>query len=131
MTVNRVSYNGGTGGTAARPSAQDTLYEHERHMPPVADQVDHAQRARSEPALHVAANHGVPAIAATTRPASFTGPGVVHARGALPRPQERPPPRPETLRAAPHPEQHAPPPHPEQHPPPPRGGGVRDHEHEH
>src|SRR5579863_1173486 len=81
VTVNRVSYNGGTGGTAARPTASDAAYEHERHLPPVADQVRHAQMARSEPALHASANHGVPSIAATARPASFTGPGVVHARG--------------------------------------------------
>ncbi len=30
VTVNRVSYNGGAGGSAPRPSAEDTVYEHEQ-----------------------------------------------------------------------------------------------------
>lgn len=84
VTVNRVSFNGGSGGVAARPTAQEAAFDHERHMPPVSAQVHHAEQARSEPTLHSKANHGVPAIAATARPARFTGPGVVHARGAAP-----------------------------------------------
>ncbi len=82
VTVNRVSFNGGSGGIAARPTAQEAAFAQERHVPPVSAQVHHAEAARAEPALHSNANHGAPAIAATAHPASFTGPGVVHARGA-------------------------------------------------
>jgi hypothetical protein len=84
VTVNRVSFNGGTGGIAARPTAQEATFDRERHVPPVSAQVHHAEAARSEPSLHSNANHGAPAIAATAHAASFTGPGVVHARGAAP-----------------------------------------------
>lgn len=81
-TVNRVSFNGGHGGIEARPNPQEANFDRERHVPPVSAQVHHAEAARSEPALHSNANHGVPGIAATAHAASFTGPGVVHARGA-------------------------------------------------
>jgi hypothetical protein len=84
VTVNRVSFNGGTGGIAARPTAQEATFDRERHVPPVSAQVHHAEAARAEPALHSNANHGAPAIAATAHPGSFTGAGVVHARGATP-----------------------------------------------
>jgi hypothetical protein len=40
--------------------------------------------ADGNPALRAAVNHGNPAIAATARPAEFTGRGVVAARGAVP-----------------------------------------------
>ena len=82
VSVNRVSFNGGHGGIEARPNPQEANFDRERHVPPVSAQVHHAEAARSEPALHSNANHGVPGIAATAHAASFTGPGVVHARGA-------------------------------------------------
>jgi hypothetical protein len=84
VTVNRVSFNGGAGGIAARPTGEELAFEHERHLPPVGEQIHHAELARSEPALHTATNHGAPGIAATAHAASFTGPGVVGARGAAP-----------------------------------------------
>jgi hypothetical protein len=84
VTVNRVSFNGGHGGVDVRPNAQEANFDRERHVPPVSAQVHHAEAARSEPALHNNANHGAPGIAATAHAASFTGPGVVHARGAGP-----------------------------------------------
>jgi hypothetical protein len=82
VTVNRVSFNGGNGGIAARPSQGDLAAEREHHLPPVNDQVHHEQAARSEPALHAASNHGAPAIAATAHAGSFSGPGIVGAHGA-------------------------------------------------
>src|ERR1700693_2753388 len=82
VTVKRVSFNGGAGGIAARPSPQELAAEHERHLPPVSEQAHHEQAARAQPALHAATNHGAPPIAATAHPGSFSGPGVVGARGA-------------------------------------------------
>jgi YXWGXW repeat-containing protein len=153
VTVNRVSFNGGTGGIAARPTAEETAFAREPHLPPVADQVHHAELARSEPSLHTATNHGAPAIAATAHAASFTGPGVVGARGAAPlathpagapgAPGGAAPGHPPTAGAPGHPlavtPAHPPaagPPHPpapvQQHAPaPPKGGEHEEHHEEH
>jgi hypothetical protein len=70
--VNRVSYNGGQGGIEARPTPEEEAAAHERHIPPVREQVDHASAARANPQLHAKANGGRPPIAATERPGNFT-----------------------------------------------------------
>jgi hypothetical protein len=57
----------------------------EQHVPPTAAQTQHVTEAVRNPQLAAKANGGHPAIAATARPASFNGPGVVAARGAPPR----------------------------------------------
>ncbi len=76
----RVSYNGGNGGLDARPTYQEQTATHERHIPPVAAQTQHMQIARTNPALRASQNRGKPPIAATARPAAFSGSGVVPAR---------------------------------------------------
>ena len=81
-TVNRVSYNGGQGGITARPTAAEEAAARERHVPPVAAQTQHAQVAASNPQLRATANHGKPPIAATAKPAAFSGSGVVPAKAA-------------------------------------------------
>ncbi len=78
-TVTRVSYNGGNGGIAARPTSEEQTVEQGRHIPPVAAQNEHAQAARSNPELRASANYGKPPIAATPRPGAFSQPGVVAA----------------------------------------------------
>jgi hypothetical protein len=80
--VNRVSYNGGQGGIDARPTGEELQVEHERHIPPVAVQVQHLQTARSNMQMRATVNHGAPPIAATARPTEFKGEGVVPAREA-------------------------------------------------
>ena len=65
-----VAYNG-PGGIQARPSPQEEQYAHERHIPPVAAQVQHVQAARSNPQLRASANQGKPSVAATARPGDF------------------------------------------------------------
>jgi WXXGXW repeat (2 copies) len=82
VTVNRVSFNGGNGGIAAQATAAERAEAGERHLPPVADQTRHEQAARSNPQLRAATNHGAPPIAATAHAGSFSGPGVIGARGA-------------------------------------------------
>jgi hypothetical protein len=90
VTVNRVSFNGGAGGVAAVPTAQERAFAREPHIAPTPLQRQHVQEAARNPALAARANGGHPAIAATQRPGAFSGPGVVGARGATAHPAGAP-----------------------------------------
>ena len=79
---NSVSYNGGTGGTTARPTAAEETAAHERHTPATAAQTGHQQAASKNHELLASVNHGKPPIAATSKPGEFTGKDVVAAKGA-------------------------------------------------
>jgi len=79
-TNTRVSYNGGSGGISARPTAQQESVAHERHIPPVAAQTQHAQEARSNPQQRASVNHGTPSVAATPKPGAFNDHAAVHAK---------------------------------------------------
>ena len=79
VNVTRVSYNGGNGGVTARPSAADERAAHDRHIEPTGAQRDHVQQASRDTQLRAAENHGKPPIAATEKPGSFSGAGVVSA----------------------------------------------------
>jgi len=76
----RVSFNG-PGGVQARPTTQQEAAAHERHIPPVRDQVQHFQTARTNRDLHASVNHGAPPIAATPKAGAFNDPHVVRAGG--------------------------------------------------
>jgi hypothetical protein len=82
VTVNHTSFNGGAGGIAARPDAAQLAAEHERHVAPLQVQTEHRTLASHDNGMRASVNGGRPAIAATPRPAMFTGNGVVAARGA-------------------------------------------------
>jgi hypothetical protein len=82
VTVNHISYNGGNGGVEARPTREQEEVAHEQHVAPQPAQLRHLQLARANPQLRAEFNHGKPAIAATARPAVFTGPHVVRAQEA-------------------------------------------------
>ena len=82
VSVTKVSYNGGPGGTVAVATAQERAAATEQHIPPTAMQHQHVQEAMRNPALSARANGGHPAIAATPRPGAFNAPGVVGAHGA-------------------------------------------------
>jgi hypothetical protein len=75
-------YNGGNGGTRARPTAGEEATSHERHTPATATQSEHQQAAGKNHELLASLNHGRPAIAATEKPGEFSGHGVVAARQA-------------------------------------------------
>jgi WXXGXW repeat (2 copies) len=81
VTVNRVSYNGGNGGVRAQPTAAEAAAARDRHLAVTPVQHEHEQAARSNPVLRASQNQGHPPIAATPRPGSFSGAGVVPARG--------------------------------------------------
>ena len=82
VTVNHISYNGGSGGIEARPRPEDEVAARERHIGPVAAQMQHSEAARGNPELRASANHGKPPIAATPRPGAFNARGVAPAREA-------------------------------------------------
>jgi hypothetical protein len=65
----RVSFNGGNGGTNARPSAREDTFAKQSHTAPVAAQHQNDQQARSNPEFRATANHGRPPAASTSRPA--------------------------------------------------------------
>jgi hypothetical protein len=77
--ANRVSFNGGAGGIAAQPTAQERAFAGERHLQPTASQAQHQQAARADRSQLASANHGHPAVFATPRPGAF------HAQGAVSR----------------------------------------------
>lgn len=52
VTVNRVSYNGGHGGTSARPSSRDKTYAHEHHVAMTHDQRAHEASIRTQHETH-------------------------------------------------------------------------------
>ncbi len=81
-TVNRVSYNGGTGGVRARPTTQEMAYGRERHQAALAMQTEHERNAGRNRELFASENHGRPAIAATGRPGDFRGHNVMAAKAA-------------------------------------------------
>jgi WXXGXW repeat (2 copies) len=78
----RVSYAGGAHGTKAAPTDQERSAEHDQHVPATAEQTKHIAAAAKSPALTASHNGGRPAIAATSHPGQFKGPGVVRAQPA-------------------------------------------------
>jgi hypothetical protein len=76
------SFNGGTGGVQARPTAQEETYAHEQHTPALAAQSEHEHAAMQNRDNFASVNHGRPAIAATARPGDFSARSAVPARAA-------------------------------------------------
>jgi hypothetical protein len=76
-TVTRVSFNGGTGGVAARPTVAEQAATRVPHRPATGVQLQHRQAAMVNPALSASLDHGKPAIAVTSKPAELNGRGVV------------------------------------------------------
>jgi len=79
VTVNRVSYNGGN-GIHAQPTPEQIAAGREPHIQPTQLQRQHVELARRDVTLHASQNQGRPPIAATPKPAAFSGPGVVPSR---------------------------------------------------
>jgi hypothetical protein len=79
VNVTHVSYNGGHGGTTARPTAEEEKYAGERHIPPTAEQTKHVQAAAADRSLRASVNHGKPPVAASSKAGDFKT-GVVPAR---------------------------------------------------
>jgi hypothetical protein len=82
--TNNVSYNGGSGGLSARPTAAEQTAASQKHVARTSVQVQHVQSASTNHQLYESVNHGKPAIAATAKPGQFSGGGVVAAKAAAP-----------------------------------------------
>jgi hypothetical protein len=111
VTINKttnVSYNGGTGGVKAEPTPEEKAAESEKHVPATEEQTRHATAAAKEPSNLYKNNHGVPKIAATSKPGEFKGPGVVKAKAKETRAAQHAAPKPEHAEHAEHPEHAAP-----------------------
>jgi hypothetical protein len=78
-SVNRVSFNGGHGGTTARPTPQQEEFARARHVDATPMQREQIESASKDRTLFSKQNHGEPAIAATPRPGIMHGEGVTHA----------------------------------------------------
>jgi hypothetical protein len=72
--INRVSFNGGSGGIDARATAQEEATARGSHVPAVSAQTQHAWAARSDPQQRFAANHGAPPVTATARTTTASHP---------------------------------------------------------
>jgi hypothetical protein len=109
--VTRVSYNGGTGGITARPTAQEQLALRDRHRAPTSTQLQHERLASTDRGQLASANHGTPSVTATPRASAFNGRGAAPASAAnVGAPRHTPPNaqnvRPEThAQTVPHPPQ--------------------------
>jgi hypothetical protein len=76
------SFNGGPGGTNARPTSEQLAAANQRRSSLTGAQKQHMQVARADPKQRATVNRGRPAIAATTKPGEFTGRGVTGASRA-------------------------------------------------
>jgi hypothetical protein len=81
-TTNRVSFNGGTGGTTARPTAAQQAAASAPHQPATAVQMQHRQAAMGNQSLRASVNNGKPPVAATAKPGELSGTGIVKASAA-------------------------------------------------
>ncbi len=79
----RVSFNGGSRGTAARPTSRDEALAGERHVDATAEQQKHFELAAMDRALYSRLNHGEPGVAATPRAGVFEGAGVTRSSGLV------------------------------------------------
>jgi hypothetical protein len=79
-TINRTSFNGGS-GTTAQPTAQERQWENEPHTSATTAQQNNEHVASTNKAQYASVNHGNPAVAGTQHAGQFSGAGVVGARG--------------------------------------------------
>lgn len=76
----KVSFNGGSGRTTARPNREEEAAAREQRVAALPAQLQHERIASANKALLASENHGRPAIAATAKSGEFAGKGVVAAK---------------------------------------------------
>jgi len=76
------SFNGGTGGVQAQPTAQEQAAANEQHTAPLAAQAQHEQMASQNHENFASVNQGRPAVAATARAGDFSSRSAIPARAA-------------------------------------------------
>lgn len=85
--VTRVSFNGGRGGTVARPTASEPRLQPTERTAPRPEQVQHEMTARGMATQRKTGPSETPQVAATPKPSEFVAPTVERARTAE---EERP-----------------------------------------
>ncbi len=76
---NHTSFNGGTNGIQARPSAQDAQFQHEQHIQPTTAQQQHFQSAALDRGNLASANGGHPQMAAAQTVGAYHNVAQQHA----------------------------------------------------
>lgn len=66
-----VAYNGGPGGVAARPTAEQAAFSRENHIAPTPNQLSHQSFAAQDRTQWASINHGRPGVPAAASVASF------------------------------------------------------------
>jgi WXXGXW repeat (2 copies) len=82
---NRTSYNGGSGGTSARPTPAESAAARGPHEGPTSAQVQQEHTASTNRAQFASENRGKQAVMATERAGDFKGQGVVTAKLVAPK----------------------------------------------
>lgn len=72
VTPSRISYNGGTGGIVAKPTAKELVAVRERHIPATVQQTQHVQAAAKNHELLATENHGQPSAEVLAKHAAAT-----------------------------------------------------------
>lgn len=78
--ASRVSFNGGSKGTRARPASQQEALAASRHVGPTEEQRRHFEMAAKDRSLYSRLNNSEPGVAATRRAGVLDGPGVTRSR---------------------------------------------------
>jgi len=81
--MNGVSYNGGRGGTTARPSGAEVAAARDRHSGPTTAQAQLRRSADRNPAQRASVNHGRPSIVSTAKAGTFSGPATARTNQAV------------------------------------------------
>ena len=79
--VSRVSFNGGTGGIVARPTAEERLAVRDRRQSLTQEQVRLERAASTDRAQLASVNRGAPSVTATPRPGAFREQNAAAVRG--------------------------------------------------
>jgi hypothetical protein len=79
--TSRVSFNGGTGGIVATPTAGERLAAHDRHQSWTQAQVRDERAASTDRAQLASVNRGAPSVTATPRPGAFREQSAATVRG--------------------------------------------------
>jgi hypothetical protein len=80
--IQRVSFNGGNGGVAAKPTPEEMHAAQEHHFAATTLQVQHQHTASTNKAMFASVNHGSPKIAATPKANVFAAHGAVAAKAS-------------------------------------------------
>ncbi len=86
---NHTSFNGGTGGIQAQPSAQEAQFQREQHIQPTSEQQQHFQAAAMDRGNLATANGGHPQMAAATTVNQYHSVAQQHAASQPITPRDR------------------------------------------